>query len=107
MDAAQILPDSLALLGFDVDRGSTDRAHLGVLLLHIPALHYGHAVDGRWKGNHLIYLSFFLTQLSLTKLECDPDEFELIMIEADVANKRLTFICFDPWVDLTLHFQSL
>lgn len=39
----------------------------------------------------------FLNQFWL-QLECDPDEFELIMIEADVANKPFHFICFDPWV---------
>lgn len=41
-----------------------------------------------------------------TQIECDADEFELIMIEADVANKQLTFICFDPWVGVPDAVQS-
>ncbi|KAH8418219.1 hypothetical protein KR222_001473, partial [Zaprionus bogoriensis] len=43
-----------------------------------------------------IFVNYIMA--SLNTVNCNPHEFELLMIQADVANKPFSFICFDPWI---------
>ncbi|KAH8418220.1 hypothetical protein KR222_001472, partial [Zaprionus bogoriensis] len=42
-----------------------------------------------------IFVNYIMA--SLNTVNCNPNEFELLMIQADVANKPFSFVCFDPW----------